>query len=46
MGSALTIGADIGPRRDPTAVAVAEINRRAVEPNRTQAHFLGVAWAH
>jgi hypothetical protein len=33
------IGIDIGQKRDPTAIAVAEIDRREVE-ERSEAHFL------
>jgi len=40
MHRVITIGVDIGQKRDPTAVAVAEIERRAVEPDRTEVHFV------
>lgn len=36
----ITIGIDIGQKRDPTAIAVAEINRRPVAPDRDETHFL------
>lgn len=36
----ITIGVDIGQKRDPTAIAVVEIERREVEPGRVEAHFL------
>lgn len=34
-----TIGVDIGQKRDPTAIAVAEIDRRPISPDRTDAHY-------
>lgn len=36
----ITIGADIGQKRDPTAIAVTELDRREVEGDRTETHFL------
>lgn len=36
----ITIGVDIGQKRDPTAISVAEVDRRQVTPDRTETHFL------
>lgn len=40
MGTVVTIGVDIGQKRDPTAIAVAEIERREAEAGRIEVHFL------
>lgn len=37
---AVTIGVDVGQRRDPTAIAVVEAERRAVERQRAAMHHL------
>jgi hypothetical protein len=36
----ISIGVDIGQKRDPTAIAVAEIARRPAAPDRDETHFL------
>lgn len=36
----ITIGVDIGQKRDPTAIALVEIDRREVAPNVTENHFV------
>ena len=36
----ISIGVDIGQKRDPTAIAVAEIDRRRAAPDRHETHFL------
>lgn len=36
----LVVGVDIGQKRDPTAIAVAEIDRRKDERNRQETHFV------
>lgn len=36
----ITIGVDIGQKRDPTAIAVAETDRRKGTPDRTEVHFV------
>lgn len=36
----IAIGLDIGQKRDPTAIAVAQIDQRQVAPRRTETHFL------
>jgi hypothetical protein len=40
MGVVITIGVDIGQKRDPTAIAVAEIEGREAEAGRIEVHFL------
>lgn len=39
MGS-VTIGVDVGQKRDPTAIAVAEVDRRQISRDRTDCHFI------
>jgi len=36
----LAIGLDIGQKRDPTALCVAEIHERRISEERTEVHFL------
>lgn len=36
----ITIGVDIGQKRDPTAIAVVELDRREVDDDRTETHFV------
>jgi hypothetical protein len=36
----IRIGVDIGQKRDPTAIAVAEIDRRRIAVDRAETHFL------
>lgn len=36
----ITIGVDIGQKRDPTAIAVVELDRRDVDGNHTETHFV------
>jgi hypothetical protein len=36
----VTVGVDLGQKRDPTAIAVAEIDRRQADQDRTETHFL------
>jgi hypothetical protein len=40
MTRILVIGADIGQKRDPTAIAVAEIGKREDEQGREETHFV------
>jgi hypothetical protein len=40
LAGPITIGVDIGQKRDPTAIAVAEIDRRRKSPARTEDHYL------
>ena len=40
MGTVISIGVDIGQKRDPTAIAVAEIDHRPTEQGRTDTHFV------
>ena len=39
MGS-LTLGVDVGQKRDPTAIALVEVDRRELAPFRTETHFI------
>lgn len=36
----ITVGVDIGQKRDPTAIAVVDLDRRPVESRRTENHYV------
>ena len=40
MASRTVIGVDIGQKQDPTAIAVAETDRREISPERSVVHFV------